>query len=44
MHGPMNVKGPLRIADAHMKKLGIFYAQGSGFRAFILERTQFNSQ
>ena len=37
-----NAEGPLRIADAHMKKLGIFYAQLSDFRVFILERNQFN--
>jgi hypothetical protein len=36
-----NAEGPLRIAEAHMKKLGIFYAQRSVFCAFILERNQF---
>jgi hypothetical protein len=39
-----NTEGPLRIADAHTKKLGFFYAQPSYFRAFILERNQFNVQ
>lgn len=37
-------EGPLRIAEAHVTRLGILYTQRSDFRAFIHETTQFNVQ